>query len=102
MSCFTLSAVIRVWLTGTATPLILMLMGAPTEMKMSDAFLSAMIWNRRCIAAMVLPPWRGISPSLIPSEEFVQAGFCAGLGVDSFYNHRAIKAVFAVRGGQIA
>jgi hypothetical protein len=29
-----------------------MLIGAPTETKMSDAFLSAMIWNNRLIADM--------------------------------------------------
>ena len=40
------------WLTGIATPLILMLIGEPTERKMSDAFLSAMIWNSRFIADM--------------------------------------------------
>ena len=51
-----MSAVITVWLTGIATPLILMLIGAPTDRKMSDAFLSAMIWNSRFIADMLLPP----------------------------------------------
>jgi hypothetical protein len=33
----------------------LMLIGAPTDMKMSDAFLSAMIWNSRFIADMPYP-----------------------------------------------
>ena len=42
-----------VWFTGMAMPLILMLIGAPTEMKMSEAFLSAMIWNSRFIADIV-------------------------------------------------
>ena len=51
-SCLTISEVMMVWLTGTATPLILMLIGAPTERKMSDAFLSAMTWNSRFIADM--------------------------------------------------
>ncbi len=40
------------WFTGMATPLILMLIGAPTERKMSEAFLSAMIWNSFFIADM--------------------------------------------------
>ena len=38
------------WFTGTATPLILMLIGAPTVKKMSEAFFSAISWNRRFIA----------------------------------------------------
>jgi hypothetical protein len=38
-----------------ATPFSLMLIGAPTEMKMSEAFLSAITWNSRVIAGM-LPP----------------------------------------------
>jgi hypothetical protein len=36
-------------------PYSLMLIGAPTEMKKSDAFFSAITWNSRVIAAM-LPP----------------------------------------------
>ena len=51
-SCLTVSEVMMVWLTATAMPLILMLIGAPTERKMSDAFLSAMTWNSRFIADM--------------------------------------------------
>ena len=47
-----------VWFTGTAMPLILMLIGAPTETKMSDAFLSAMIWNSFFIADMQPPGYR--------------------------------------------
>src|SRR6185295_12822359 len=94
MSCFTLSAVIIVWLTGTAWPLILMLIGAPTEMKMSDAFLSAMIWNRRFIAD--IPSSRiSSSASLIPPEQIVDAGFRAGPGINLFYNDRAIEAAIA-------
>jgi len=46
------------WFTGTATPLILMLIGAPTYRKMSDAFLSAITWNNRLIADMVPLPER--------------------------------------------
>ena len=34
-------------------PLILMLMGAPLDMKMSEAFFSAISWKRRFIADMV-------------------------------------------------
>jgi hypothetical protein len=33
----------------------LMLIGAPTDRKMSEAFLSAMTWNRRFIADMLFP-----------------------------------------------
>ncbi len=43
------------WFTGTAMPLILMLIGAPTERKMSEAFLSAISWNSRFIADIVFP-----------------------------------------------
>src|SRR3954462_14395448 len=89
-----------VWLTGTDTPLILMLIGAPTEMKMSDAFLSAMIWNSRFIAD-ICSPLVSTSGSLIP-QQVVEARLGAGLGVDLFYNHRTVKAVFAVRRGNIA
>src|SRR5262245_41868065 len=92
------------WFTGMATPLILMLIGAPTETKMSDAFLSAMIWNSRFIADMELSLGVAAEPapaSLIPPEKFVQAGLRAGLGIDFFDNHRTVKAVLAIRGGQI-
>ncbi len=51
-NCCTVSGVIMVWLTGTDWPLILMLIGEPTDRKMSDAFLSAITWNRRFIADM--------------------------------------------------
>src|SRR5687768_2189340 len=90
------------WFTGTATPLILMLIGAPTERKMSDAFLSAMIWNSRFIADMPHPPTKPVAASLIPPQQFVQAGFGAGLGVNLFDNYCTVKAVFAVRRRQIA
>ena len=53
---WTASAVITVWLTGTALPLILMLIGAPTDRKMSDAFFSAISWNNRFMADMLAPP----------------------------------------------
>src|ERR1041384_3061150 len=43
------------WFTGTATPLILMLIGAPTDMKMSEAFLSSDLWNSRFIADILSP-----------------------------------------------
>src|SRR5260221_6122883 len=89
------------WFTGIATPLILMLIGEPTERKMSDAFLSAMIWNKRFIADIWIPPGIAVAASLIPPQQFVQAGFGAGLRIHLFYNHGAIEAVFAVRGWQI-
>src|SRR5262245_4605786 len=95
-----LSPVITAWLTGMATPLILMLIGEPTERKMSEAFFSAISWNSRFIAD-IWTPRNLVAASLIPPQQFVQAGFGAGLRVDLFYNDRAIKAVFAVRGGQI-
>src|SRR3989304_3791794 len=41
------------WLIGIATPLILMLIGAPVDMKMSEAFFSDINWKRRFIADMV-------------------------------------------------
>src|SRR5260221_11368734 len=89
------------WLPEIATPLILMLIGEPTERKMSDAFLSAMIWNKRFIADIWILPGTAVAASLIPPQQFVQAGFGAGLRVHLFYNHGAIEAVFPVRGGQI-
>src|SRR5690242_5063383 len=90
-----------VWLTGTDTPLILMLIGAPVEMKMSDAFLSAMIWNSRFIADICCP-LVATSPSLIPPQQVVEACLGAGPGVYLFYNHCTVKAVLAVGGGNIA
>ncbi len=45
-----------VWLIGTATPFSLILIGAPTETKMSEAFFSDITWNSRFIADMVRPP----------------------------------------------
>jgi hypothetical protein len=40
---------------GRETPLILMLMGEPTDRKISEAFLSAINWNRRFIADIGIP-----------------------------------------------
>jgi len=40
---------------GMATPLILILMGAPTDRKMSEAFLSAISWKSRFIADIGIP-----------------------------------------------
>src|SRR5688500_1444580 len=79
------------WLTGTATPLILMLIGAPTDMKMSDALLSAITWNSRFIADMSIPP-----------QKLVEAGLRPGLGIDPFNDHRTVQAVTCVRRGQSA
>ena len=56
-----MSAVITAWFTGIATPCSLILMGAPTEMKMSDAFLLAITWNSLFMADMV-PPRTVICP----------------------------------------
>src|SRR5258708_2983833 len=102
-SWLTVSGVIMVWLTGTSWPLILMLIGAPTEMKMSDAFLSAMIWNSLFIADISAPlrlhVLIQIHCTLIAPEKIVQAGLGARLGVDLFYYHRTIQAVFAARRG---
>ncbi len=47
------SVSITCWFTGTATPLILMLIGEETERKISDAFFSDINWNRRFIADML-------------------------------------------------
>src|SRR5215210_3523603 len=80
------------WFTGTATPLILMLIGAPTEMKMSEAFFSDITWNSRFIADIVF--------ILIAAQQFVEAGLRACLCVDLFYDHRTVQAVLAVRRGQ--
>src|SRR5215208_2614517 len=80
------------WFTGTATPLILMLIGAPTEMKMSEAFFSDITWNSRFIADIVF--------ILIAAQQFVETGLGACLGVDLFYDHRTVQAVLAVRRGQ--
>src|SRR4029077_17871944 len=95
------SPVITAWLTGMATPLILMLMGEPKDRKMSEAFFSAISVKTRCIADIESLPGTAVAASLIPSEQFVEAGFGPRFRVDLFYNHRAIKDVFAVRGGQI-
>ncbi len=54
-SVLTASAFSTVWLTGIATPLILMLIGEPTDRKMSEAFFSAITWNNRFIADMCAP-----------------------------------------------
>src|SRR5678816_2323609 len=85
-----------------ATPLILMLIGAPTDRKMSDAFLSAMIWNSFFIADIWSPLVAALrSASLIPPQQFVQACLGAGFRIDRLDDHRTVQAVFAVRGGQI-
>src|SRR5258708_5171583 len=95
-SWLTVSGVIMVWLTGTSWPLILMLIGAPTEMKMSDAFLSAMIWNSLFIADISAPlrlhVLIQIHCTLIAPWKMVHAGLGARLGVDLFYYHRTIQA----------
>src|SRR6267143_5002855 len=99
-SCLTVSEVMMVWLTGMATPLILMLIGAPTERKMSDAFLSAMTWNSRFIADMSFSDQD--CTSLIPPQQFIQAGLGAGLGVYLLHNHRTVQPAAADRGGKTA
>src|SRR6267143_5825834 len=99
-SCLTVSEVMMVWLTGMATPLILMLIGAPTERKMSDAFLSAMTWNSSFIADMSFSDQD--CTSLIPAQQFIQAGLGAGLGVYLLHIHRTIQPAAAVRRGKTA
>src|SRR5258708_33306231 len=96
-SCCTVSGVIMVWLTGTSWPLILMLIGAPTEMKMSDAFLSAMIWNSRFIADISSPLPLHVPVqfhcTLIAPKKIVQARLPAGLAVDLFYYYGTIHTL---------
>src|SRR5258707_4293372 len=46
------------WLMGMAWPLILILMGEPTDRKMSEAFFSAISWNSRFIVDMGTSPLR--------------------------------------------
>src|SRR6185503_7626368 len=88
------------WFTGTATPLILMLIGAPTDKKMSEAFLSAMTWNSRFIAD-IFPPCSS-RPALVSAQQLVQAGLRPGLGIDLLDDDRTVQAVLAVGGGQSA
>src|SRR6266853_542398 len=79
---------IACWLMGMATPLILILMGDPTDRKMSEAFLSAISWNSRFIADMASPLRRG--QSLLAAQQIVDAGLRAGLGVDLLDDHRTV------------
>src|SRR5882672_4265751 len=94
-----------VWLTGTAWPLILMLIGAPTETKMSDAFLSAMIWNSRLIADISSPLRLYVLPlhvllqihcTLITPQKIVQAGLRTRAGIYLFYNDRTVQGAAAL------
>ena len=57
-----------VWLTGTALPLILMLIGEPTDRKMSEAFLSDISWNRRFIADICHSPRSRENPAENPPK----------------------------------
>src|SRR5688572_9431836 len=87
------------WFTGTATPLILILIGAPTDMKMSEAFLSAITWKSRFIADIF---FSSCSLCLVAAQQFVQAGLGPGLGIDLLDDDGTVQAVPCVGGGQIA
>src|SRR6266849_2023024 len=93
----TVLASIVCWLMGMATPLILILMGAPTDRKMSEAFLSAISWNNRFIADIHIPSRRG--RALLAAQQLVDAGLCAGRRVDLFHDPCTVQAVFAAGGG---
>src|SRR5688572_501681 len=75
-----------------------MLIGEPTDRKMSDAFLSAMTWNNRFIADMLLSP-ECQTASLIPAQQFVQTGFCPRSGVHLLDDDRTVKSAATVPGG---
>ena len=66
ISARTVSGVTICWLIGIVTPLILMLIGAPTEMNMSEAFFSAISSSSRFIAMVVVPRDRACSAAQSP------------------------------------
>src|SRR5688572_17346758 len=87
------------WFNGTAWPLVLILIGGATEMKMAEAFLPAITWKRRCIADIFFSSCR---LCLVAAHPFVQAGLGPGLGIDLLGDEGTLQAVPCVGGGQIA
>lgn len=85
------------WLIGTVVPWILIAIGAPAEMKMSEAFLSAMTWNSlsRITAGLRRQRLQWISKGS-GAQQFVDAGLGARLRVDPLHDDRAVQAVLAV------
>src|SRR5882672_2756309 len=76
-------------------PWILMLIGEPAEMKMSEAFFSAMIWssfsmNISCASRLIAP------------QQLIDARFGPGLRVDLLDDDRAVETIPAISPGQVA
>src|SRR3954470_22219249 len=89
------SASIGAGFTGMIVPLILMLMGEPEDMKISEAFFSAIScrsfsMNMRCASR------------LVAAQQLVDAGLGAGLGVDLLDDDRAVETIPAIPPGQVA
>src|SRR5258708_8700935 len=93
-----MSAFIACGLTGMMLPWILMLMGEPAEMKMSEAFFYA-ISCRSFSMNMVVRPL--VSRSLA-AEQLVYSRFGTGFRVDLLDYHRAVETIPAIPPGQVA
>src|SRR5690606_31745613 len=76
-----------------------MLIGAPTEMKTSEAFCSAISSNSRFIAIHPPPPLRRFG--VLFAQQFVDTGFRARLRVHLLHDDGCIEAVFSVGRRQV-
>src|SRR5436853_2513048 len=85
------SASIDCGFTGMIVPVILMLIGDPFEMKMSEAFFSAIKVSSF-----------SMNMDSIPSQQFVDARLGAGLGIDLLDDDCAIETIPALGAGQAA
>ena len=88
-----LFASIVCWLIGMAVPLILMLMGEPTERKMSEAFFSAINWNRRFIADIGFLPLIAVVSQLVLDAGSNPDRFSTGAGFQPFLRCSATTVV---------
>src|SRR6185295_1802266 len=82
------SASMAAGLTGMIVPMILMLMGEPAEMKMSEAFFSAISCRSFSMNMCALPG--------LVAEQLVDAGLRAGPSVDLSDDHRTIETIPAI------
>src|SRR5688500_1184503 len=93
------SASIAWGFTGVGLPWILIVIGEPAEMKMSEAFFSA-ISCRSFSMNMCVYPLPGLPQGggecLVAPQELVDSRLGAGLGVDLLDDDRAIETIPAI------
>src|SRR3954462_9047153 len=93
------------WLPGMMMPRILIDTGAPAEMNRSDACFSAISLNKGVRNMLASKSWksrRSRDGSSRHSQQFIDTGLGARLGVYLFDDDCAVQAVFPVSRWQVA